>query len=246
MMAAILIDSVTKLFGEKIAVDRLSLQIEKGRIFAFLGPNGSGKTTTIKMMVGLMRPTAGRILIGGVDLAADHIAAKRMFAYVPDQPYLYDKLSGTEFLKFVSRMYGLDSASTRAAIEKYVSIFEMGEYIGHLVETYSQGMRQRLTLTSALMRDPEILILDEPLVGLDPHSMRLVKNILRESAAAKKMTVFMSTHLLSIAEETADEIGIILEGKLLARGDFAGLRAQFSEGGNLENVYMKIVDGQAR
>ncbi len=237
----IVLENVTKRFGEKTAVDDLSLRVDKGRIFAFLGPNGSGKTTTIKMMVGLLRPTAGRILLCNTDISADHIAAKRLFAYVPDQPYLYDKLSGREFLKFVSRMYGMDSKKAEVSIAKYTDVFGMHDYVNDLAETYSQGMRQRLTLASALMRHPEILVLDEPLVGLDPHSMRLVKGLLRQSVGSNGLTVFMSTHLLSIAEETADEIGIIYEGRLLARGDIATLRRNFSENGNLEKVYMKIV-----
>lgn len=237
----IVLENVTKRFGEKVAVDNLSLRVEKGKIFAFLGPNGSGKTTTIKMMVGLLRPTAGRILLCNIDIAVDHIAAKRLFAYVPDQPYLYDKLSGREFLKFMARMYDMDAGKTRELIESYIAAFAMEDYVDDLAETYSQGMRQRLTLASALMRRPQILILDEPLVGLDPHSMRLVKDMLRQSVKTDGLTVFMSTHLLSIAEETADEIGIIDEGRLLAQGDIATLRRNFSEDGNLERVYMKIV-----
>ncbi len=175
---------VTKRFGETVAVNCLSLHVPRGELFAFLGPNGAGKTTTVKMICGLLRPTAGSVRIAGQDMHVDAIACRRILGYVPDEPYLYEKLTGREFLQFVIDMYGLDRAVAHQRMAKLIDIFEMNSYIDALIESYSHGMRQRLVFAAALIRAPQVLVLDEPMVGLDPKSPRLVKNLLREQARA--------------------------------------------------------------
>jgi ABC-2 type transport system ATP-binding protein len=228
-------------FGTKVAVHPLDLSIARGEFFAFLGPNGAGKTTTLKMAAGLLRPTDGRVLIGRIDIAQDPIAAKRLLAYVPDQPYLYDKLSGREFLRFVAGLYGIDMAEARADMDRYVATFDMADWIDELTETYSHGMKQRVALASTLLHKPQVVLLDEPLVGLDPQTGRLVKGILREQAS-KGTTIFMSTHVLSVAEQTADRIGILNHGKLVALGTMDELRAKAGKTENLEDIFFRIVD----
>jgi ABC-2 type transport system ATP-binding protein len=232
--------AVTKTFGAKVAVDRLDLHVRPGELFAFLGPNGAGKTTTIKMVCGLLRPTSGEVLVGG------HLAwsqeARQVIAYVPDQPYLYEKLTGREFLKFVVEMYGLDRRVAARRIGDLVETFEMDEFIDELTENYSHGMKQRVVFASALVHEPRVLIVDEPLVGLDPRSGRIVKDLFL-AQARDGVAVLMSTHLLSIAEELADTIGIIDRGKMLARGSLADIREQAQIHGPLEHMYLKLTGG---
>ena len=228
-------------FGTKVAVYPLNLSIARGEFFAFLGPNGAGKTTTLKMAAGLLRPGEGRILIGGIDINVDPIGAKRLLAYVPDQPYLYDKLTGREFLRFVAGLYGIEAAAARPDIERYIATFDMSEWIDELTETYSHGMKQRVALASTLLHKPQVVLLDEPLVGLDPQTGRLVKRILREEAS-KGTTIFMSTHVLSVAEQTADRIGILNHGKLVALGTMDELRAKAGTPENLEDIFFRIVE----
>jgi ABC-2 type transport system ATP-binding protein len=235
-------EHVSRNFGSKVALQPLDLAIGRGEFFAFLGPNGAGKTTTLKMAAGLLRPTEGRVLIGGIDIGHDPIAAKRLLAYVPDQPYLYDKLSGREFLRFVAGLYGIDASEARADIDKYVATFDMADWIDELTETYSHGMKQRVALAATLLHKPQVVLLDEPLVGLDPQTGRLVKGILREQAS-KGTTIFMSTHVLSVAEQTADRIGILNHGKLVALGTMDELRAKAGKPENLEDIFFRIVDG---
>ena len=232
-----------KKFGEKVAVHPLDLLISRGEFFAFLGPNGAGKTTTLKMAAGLLRPTSGRVLIAGIDMGADPIGAKKILAYVPDQPYLYDKLTGREFLRFVAGLYGLDPTETRAEIDRLIGVFEMGDWIEELTETYSHGMKQRVALSATLLHRPQVILLDEPLVGLDPQTARLVKGILRDQAS-KGTTIFMSTHVLSVAEQTADRIGILDRGKIIALGSVDELRARAGTAANLEDAFFRILEGQ--
>lgn len=234
------LSNLSKSFGEKTAVKQLNLQVAAGEIFAFLGPNGAGKTTTIKMMVGLLQPTTGKVSICGHDMQSAYIAAKHALAYVPDQPYLYDKLSGHEFLEFVGRMYGLTPAEISRQIARYTEIFELDEYLDDLTENYSHGMKQRVVFASALMHSPKVLILDEPMVGLDPKSSRLVKNLLRE-IARQGVTVFMSTHTLDVAEEVAHRIGIIWMGEMIALGTLDELRARRQQQARLEEIFLSIV-----
>jgi ABC-2 type transport system ATP-binding protein len=235
------IENVTKDYGRKTAVRDLSLEIPGGELFAFLGPNGAGKTTTIKMIAGLLRPTRGGITVCGHDVQRDYIEAKRCMAYVPDQPYLYDKLSGFEFLEFVGEMYGIPREERRREIARLADLFDMDSYLDLLTESYSHGMKQRVVLAGTLLHKPKVIVVDEPLVGLDPHTSRLVKGIFREQARAGT-TIFMSTHVISIAEEVADRVGIILEGRVIALGTVDELRKQANHDGRLEDVFFKITE----
>lgn len=233
------LQGVTKTFGRKVAVNGLSLEVAPGEFFALLGPNGAGKTTTIKLIAGLLRPTAGRILVCGLDVQERTIEAKRLMGYVPDQPFLYDRLSGLEFLNFVADLYGVDGAERRREMDRLVDLFSMGEYIRELVESYSHGMRQRVVLAATLLHRPKVILVDEPLVGLDPHTTRLVKEIFRRQARSGT-SIFMSTHILSVAEDFADRIGIMREGRIAALGGMEDLRRQAGAGGRLEDVFFRI------
>lgn len=233
-------DQVTRNYGRKRAVDRLSLTIRPGELFALLGPNGAGKTTTIKMLVGLLRPNAGTVRICGYDVVRETRQANRCVGFVPDQPYLYDKLSGREFLQFIADLYGLQREESATRIAREIQNFGLAEFVDLLTETYSHGMKQRLVLAAALLHDPAVLILDEPMVGLDPRSMRLVKDILRDRANAG-MVIFMSTHTLGLAEEIADRIGIVDRGQLRFLGTLAELRGQVAqEHTSLERMYLDL------
>jgi ABC-2 type transport system ATP-binding protein len=236
------IRGVTKNYGRKVAVDNLSLEIAPGEFFALLGPNGAGKTTTIKLIAGLLRPTSGRILVCGHDVQEAPIEAKRVISYVPDQPFLYDKLSGLEFLHFIGDLYGLNGGSRQQEIDRLVEVFSMKDYVRELTEAYSHGMKQRLVLAATLLHRPKVIVVDEPLVGLDPHSARLVKEIFREQARGGT-SIFMSTHVLSVAEDFADRIGIMLNGRIVALGKMDDLRRQAQVGGRLEDVFFKITEG---
>jgi ABC-2 type transport system ATP-binding protein len=231
---------VTKAFGSKRAVDHLDLSVRAGELFAFLGPNGAGKTTTIKMVCGLLRPTSGVVRVGGFPAASPE--ARQLIAYVPDQPYLYEKLTGREFLRFVVEMYGLDPRASARRIEELVETFEMGDYVDELSENYSHGMKQRVVFAAALVHDPKVLIVDEPLVGLDPRSARIVKDLF-VAQARSGVAVLMSTHLLSIAEELADTIGIVDRGRMLANGTLAELRERVQMHGPLEELFLKLTGG---
>ena len=231
-------ENLTKCYGQKVAVKDLDLVVERGEVFAFLGPNGAGKTTTIKVMVGLLSPTKGRVRICGHDVQKEHIQAKSKVSYVPDQPYLYDKLSGREFLNFVGRMYGLGQAERERKIAELTDLFELHDYLDDLCERYSHGMKQRVVVSAALMHDPQVLIVDEPMVGLDPKSARLLKDILR-TRARNGCTVFMSTHTLSVAEECADRVGVIHHGERVALGTLAEIRGMGAAGG-LEDAFLAL------
>jgi ABC-2 type transport system ATP-binding protein len=230
---------VTKLYGTKMAVNRLTLKVEAGELFAFLGPNGAGKTTTIKLMCGLLFPTSGTVRIGGFDLVRDGDRARQMISYVPDQPYLYEKLTGREFLQFIADMYGLAPEKGRQRIEGMIGLFGLGEFVDDLTERYSHGMRQRTVFAAALLHQPRVLIVDEPTVGLDPRSVRLLKDLLRREAS-QGTTVFLSTHSLDIAEELADRIGIVERGNLISCGTLESLRKQAALDGSLEEVFLKL------
>jgi ABC-2 type transport system ATP-binding protein len=238
------IEGVTKTYGKKVAVDNLSLEVKSGEFFAILGPNGAGKTTTIKMIAGLLRPTAGSISVCGFDIQKHYVEAKKLMAYVPDQPYLYDKLSGLEFLNFVADMYSMNGAERQKGIDELIEMFSMKDWIRELTEGYSHGMKQRVVLAATLLHKPQVIVVDEPLVGLDPHSSRLVKEIFQQEAK-RGVTIFMSTHVISIAEETAERIGIILEGKIHAAGTLAELRAR-TGAERLEEIFFKLTDGMPR
>jgi ABC-2 type transport system ATP-binding protein len=234
-------ENVTRQYGAKVAVRDLNLSIPTGELFAFLGPNGAGKTTTIKMVVGLLRPSRGTIRLCGRDISEDNCAANRLVGYVPDVPYLYDKLSGIEFLEFIGEMYGLKRRECAAKIARQVETFELDDFVEDLTESYSHGMKQRLAFAAALLHDPKVLVIDEPMVGLDPSTVRLVKDLLRAQAAGGQ-TIFMSTHLLAIAEEIADRVGIVDRGQLKFLGTLDELRAAVStEDASLENLYLNFM-----
>ncbi len=232
------IENLSKRFGEKIAVKNLSLEIKKGEIFAFLGPNGAGKTTTIKSLVGLLQPTSGKLTVCGYDMVSQTIEAKKCLAYVPDQPYLYDKLTGREFIKFVGAMHGIDEKEMNREVERLIDLFELKDYVDELTENYSHGMKQRVVFSSALIHKPQVLIVDEPMVGLDPRSAVIVKNIFQEQA--KTGAVFMSTHSLDVAEQTATRIGIFNRGELIVLGTLAELREKLQREARLEEIFLEL------
>jgi len=233
-------DHVTRSYGSKIAVSDLTLAIPRGELFALLGPNGAGKTTTIRMLVGLLHPTRGAIRVCGHDVVREPQAAHLHVGYVPDEPILYDKLTGREFLRFISDMFGMPRHLAANRIDREIEHFELGEFADDLTESYSLGMKQRLVFAAALLHDPDVLVLDEPMVGLDPRSVRIVKDLLR-SRTAEGMTVFMSTHTLAMAEEMADRMGIMVRGRLRFLGTVAELREQMSmESTSLEQLYLEL------
>jgi ABC-2 type transport system ATP-binding protein len=236
-------DNVTRHYARKVAVDGLTLTIPSGELFALLGPNGAGKTTTIRMLTGLLRPTAGVVRVCGWDLVHDTRYATRSMGYVPEEPFLYDKLSGREFLEFVGEMRGMNRSAREQAIARESKNFDLDDFVDDLTETYSHGMKQRLVFASALLHDPAVLVIDEPMVGLDPRSVRVVKDRLRVQATAGT-TVFMSTHTLAVAEEIADRIGIMDHGRLCFLGTVGELqRESASRHTALEPLFLELTEG---
>ena len=243
--AAIHVDGLTKRFGTKIAVNALNLAIPQGEFFCFLGPNGAGKTTTIKMLTGLLRPSEGRASLAGQDIIADPVAAKRLLGYVPDTPFLYEKLTGREFLRFVAGLYQMEPRDYQAYSEELLELFSIASVADQLIEDYSHGMRQKLSFAACFLHRPKIVIVDEPWVGLDPRSIRFVKDFLKEKTRTEGVTVFMSTHTLAIAEEIADRIGIIHQGTLLHVGSVNDILGLAHRPGSLEDVFLQLTgDGE--
>lgn len=239
---SIKIENLTRKFGDLAAVDGLTLEIAEGEIFAFLGPNGAGKTTTVKLMTGLLRPSSGGITIAGFDLARRPNDAKRAIGLVTDQPFVYPHVTGFEFMRFVGDLYGVDVQEQETKIPELLAMFELTDRAHDLVLSYSHGMKQKLVLASVLLHKPKVLILDEPLVGLDPKSARLVKEIFG-ALAARGVTIFICTHVLEIAEKLAHRVGIIQHGRLIALETVSGLKSRISSGGNLEDVFLKLTGG---
>ncbi len=239
--AAIQLSGVRKTYGTKVAVADLSLDIAPGELFAFLGPNGAGKTTTIKMIVGLLRPKAGKVHVCGHPMGDNGLAAKTQLAYVPDQPFLYDKLTGREFLYFVAEMYGISSGERERRLGELVPRLDCAEFLDRMTETYSHGMKQKVVLAAALLHAPRVLVIDEPMVGLDPRTIRAVKELFVELTDGGG-TVFMSTHTLDIAEAVADRIGIIDRGELIAIGTLAELRARAQREHSLEEIFLGLTE----
>ena len=234
---------VSRSYGDTLAVRGLDLQIPSGELFAMLGHNGAGKTTTIKMLVGLLRPESGRVLVEERDVVTEVREAAKRIGYVPDEPYLYDKLSGREFLYFVAEMHGLPRAEATERIDREIERFGLGRFADELAESYSHGMKQRTVFAASLLHDPPVLVVDEPLVGLDPHSIRLVKDLLREKADSGT-SVFMSTHTLAAAEEIADRIGVMQKGQLIFLGTVEELRRRHDAyDQSLESLYLSVVGG---
>lgn len=235
-------DNVTRTYGNRVAVDKLNLCLNRGELFALLGHNGAGKTTTIKMLVGLLKPSSGSIHVGPFNATDSPREVSRLIGYVPDLPFLYDKLSGREFLRFVADMYGLPDASAKAAVDREIERFQLGDFVDQLTESYSHGMRQRTVFAAAMIHQPEILVVDEPMVGLDPHSIRLVKDLLKSYAESGKV-VLMSTHTLTVAEEIADRVGVMRNGKVVFEGRVDELRSAIPGGGqSLESLYLALME----
>lgn len=232
--------NVTKRFGSFTAVDDISLVIPPGEFFGFLGPNGAGKTTTIKMMAGLFSPTEGQILMNGFDIVKDPINAKSFTSYVPDQPFLYDKLTGREFLYFIGGLYKMRKSEITKKIVEVIEHFDIGEWIDKRTEDYSQGMRQRVTIAAALVHQPRVMIIDEPMVGLDPKSAKIVRETLK-MMAGQGVSIFMSTHSLAIAEELCDRVGFIKDGRLVFVGTQENLQAYKQKlDGKFESVFLEL------
>ena len=236
--------NLTKEFGFLRAVDTLNLDIAPGEFFAFLGPNAAGKTTTIKMLAGLLKPSAGTARVAGFDIQQNPMAAKRLISYVPDFPFLYDKLTPREFLRFVGELYEMDPAGIVRGTESLFEQFHLTDYHNELIENLSHGTKQRVAISAGLLHDPKVLIIDEPMVGLDPTHARVVKNEFKARSRAG-CTIFLSTHTLSVAEEMADRIGIINHGRLIALGTVAELRRQnLTDDGTLEKIFLSLVDAE--
>ncbi len=236
-------EKIEKRYAAFQALHPLDLHVKTGEVFGFLGPNGAGKTTTIRMLSGVLTPTAGRILIDGIDISEDPVGSKRRIGYIPDRPYLYDKLTAHEFLRFIGGIYGLDNDTIRTRGVRLLKENELLHRADELVEAYSHGMKQRLVLTAALLHEPKLLIVDEPMVGLDPHAARRIKDTFR-SVAADGRTVFLSTHSLDTAQEVCDRVGILHRGKLVALNTVDELLDQRNTG-DLEEVFLQITAEQA-
>jgi ABC-2 type transport system ATP-binding protein len=241
--------ALSKRYGDKTAVDQVSFEVFGGEIFGFLGPNGAGKTTTIKMIAGLLQPTSGSVKVGGYDVQLQSIQAKAASGYVPDEPNLYAKLTGRELLRFVGDLYGLDRSQVERRIVELLRLFDLEQAGDDTIDSYSHGMQQKTALAAALVHDPKVLVLDEPTVGLDPKSARLIKDILRQMAE-RGAAIFLSTHILEIAERMCDRIGIINQGRLIAAGSMDELRSLGKgkgEGGqvdeSLEDIFLGLTGG---
>lgn len=242
----VLIENLTKRYEDVVAVDDLNLRVERGEFLCCLGPNGAGKTTTIKMLTGLVRPTSGRVMVAGYDVQENPVEAKRRIGYVPDQPYMYEKLSGREFFRFVGDLFSVPREVQDERLDYFARLFDLTPALDKLVENYSHGMRQKLVISSSLMHDPEVLVVDEPMVGLDPKSSRTVKRLFLEQAQQGK-TLFLCTHVLSVAEELADRIAIYNKGKVLFLGSVAELRERMGRDDNLEQLFLQLTeDNEAR
>ncbi|HEY8850508.1 MAG TPA: ABC transporter ATP-binding protein [Thermoanaerobaculia bacterium] len=229
------IRNLTKRYGDFTAVDDISLNVSRGEIYGFLGPNGAGKTTTIRILAGLSLPTSGLVLIDGVDLASDGLRAKAITGYVPDRPYLYEKLTGRELLQFVANLYGKEWEACEARALELLHYFDIAEWIDARIENLSHGMKQKLVIVTALVHDPALLVIDEPMVGLDALAQKQVKLLLRRLADERK-TIFLTTHTMSVAEAVCDRIGILHRGRIIATGTTAELKSDRA----LEDVFLEL------
>lgn len=235
------LQNVTRTFGKLYAVKDLNLKIPDGELFTLLGPNGAGKTTTVKMITGLIKPSVGKIFINGIDVSEFPEKAKEIISYIPDQPFLYPELTGREFIIFVSRLYRMEQKDITMGMDSLIDVFRIGDWIDLPASMYSHGMRQKVIFIQALIHNPEVIVIDEPMVGLDPVSARIVKKILRERVR-NGVTVFMSTHSLDVAEEISDRVGVIDEGKLIEVGSMEKLLKTPSS--TLEDLYFSITEGE--
>lgn len=237
----ITLQHVSKSFGSFVAVNDLCINIQQGELYGFLGPNGAGKTTTIKMITGLFAPSVGRILIDGFDIQQQPLEAKLRIGYVPDQPFLYEKLTGREFLHFSAGLHRLDHGKTKSRVIEIIDMFELGAWMDRRIEDYSQGMRQRTVIAAALLHYPKALIIDEPMVGLDPRSTHLVKQIFRRQVEEMGTALFLTTHSLHIAEALCDRIGIIKDGSLIFEGTGGALASwKAAPDASFESVFLEL------
>jgi ABC-2 type transport system ATP-binding protein len=239
----IAIHDLVKKYGTFTAVNGVTLELASGEIHGFLGPNGAGKTTTIRMVAGLLKPTSGRIVVNGHDLAIDPERAKASLGFIPDRPFLYEKLTAGEFLRFHGGLYGLDGTAVGDRVHDMLELFELTRWEHELVESFSHGMKQRLVMCAAFLHRPQAVLVDEPMVGLDPRGARLIKDVFRKMSA-RGVAILMSTHTLEVAEEMCDRISIILQGKIIARGTVPEVRAMAgSPDDQLTNVFLKLTGG---
>lgn len=237
---------LTKQYGTFTAVDGIDLEVPPGELFGFLGPNGAGKTTTLRMIAGILKPTSGTVEIGGIDIERDPIAAKARLGFIPDRPFIYEKLTGSEFLRFVAGLYGQEGPEVEHRARELLALFDLDHWRDELVESYSHGMRQKLIISSAFVHRPQVIVVDEPHVGLDPKSIKILREVFREYAR-RGHTIMMSTHTLETAESLCDRIAIIVNGRISACGTMDDLRRQAKHGGGLEEIFLKLTgEGAAR
>jgi len=235
--------NLTKRYGKFTAVNEISLEIPAGTLYGLLGPNGAGKTTTMRMIAGILRPTSGTVTVAGYDVVRQPMEAKQRLGFIPDRPFVYDKLTGAEFLRFVAGLYGQSGSEVDRRSDELLELFELTPWKHELTESYSHGMRQKLIISSALVHRPEVIVVDEPMVGLDPKSARLLKDILRHFVG-RGGTVLMSTHTLEIAEVMCDQIGIVFAGQIAAAGTMDKIREQTASGdASLEELFLKLTGG---
>lgn len=234
------INNLTKRYGDFEAVCNLNLQVPAGEVFGFLGPNGAGKTTTIKVLSGLLLPTKGHVSVGGYDVVTEPLKAKAVTGFIPDTPFLFERLTGSEFLRFAGRLYGMSNSAAGEAAAEQLEFFDLTQWSDHLVESYSHGMKKRLAMAAALLHSPKVLIVDEPMVGLDPKGARKVRKLFRD-LAREGMTIFLTTHELSTAEAVCDRIGIIHHGSVTALGSVEELGQQIRvPGSHLEEIFLRL------
>jgi ABC-2 type transport system ATP-binding protein len=238
------LSGLTKHYGSFVAVDGLDLHVPQGELFGFLGPNGAGKTTTLRMIAGIMKPTTGSVQIGGIDLAVDPIAAKARLGFIPDRPFIYEKLTGGEFLRFVAGLYDQHGPTVEHRARELLALFDLEEWRDELVESYSHGMRQKLIVSSAFVHRPEVIVVDEPHVGLDPKSIKILRDLFKEYVR-RGHTIMMSTHTLETAEMLCDRIAIIHTGRIAACGTMDELRRNSKHGGGLEEIFLRLTGQHA-
>jgi len=245
MEPMIRLQGLTKKYGSFTAVDAIDLDVPRGQIVGFLGPNGAGKTTTLRMIAGILRPTAGTVLIGGIDIAEQPAAAKTLLGFIPDRPFIYEKLTGAEFLRFVAGLYGQAGEAVEFRMDELLALFDLSEWKEELVESYSHGMRQKLIISSAFIHRPQVIVVDEPMVGLDPKAARILKDLFREYVE-RGNTILMSTHTLEVAETLCDRIAIIQGGRIRAAGTMAELYATVHAGAKgLEELFLRLTGDNA-